>query len=56
MNNNVRSPCVANCKLDENEVCVGCHRTIEEILIWSSASDKEKLAVLARLKQLKNNN
>lgn len=53
MNNNVRSPCVANCKLDLDDVCLGCHRTIDEILIWSSASDEEKLAVLSRIKQFR---
>jgi predicted Fe-S protein YdhL (DUF1289 family) len=25
------SPCVGLCKLDENKVCIGCNRTIEEI-------------------------
>lgn len=53
MDNAVRSPCVANCKLDEDEVCLGCYRTIEEILTWSSASDLEKRAILARVAQVK---
>jgi len=25
------SPCIGVCKLDENKVCIGCFRTIEEI-------------------------
>jgi len=25
------SPCVGLCKLDENKVCIGCNRTIEQI-------------------------
>jgi predicted Fe-S protein YdhL (DUF1289 family) len=28
---NPPSPCVGICKLDENLVCTGCDRTIEEI-------------------------
>jgi len=53
MNNKLRSPCIANCKLDEHEVCQGCHRTIEEILQWSSASDELKSTILHRLAQCK---
>jgi len=53
MNNDVRSPCVANCKLDDNEVCLGCYRTLDEILTWSSASDNTKLAIIARVEQIK---
>ena len=26
------SPCVGTCTLDENDVCIGCNRTIEEII------------------------
>jgi predicted Fe-S protein YdhL (DUF1289 family) len=25
------SPCVGVCKLDDNNICVGCNRSIEEI-------------------------
>jgi hypothetical protein len=25
------TPCIGVCKLDENKVCIGCFRTIEEI-------------------------
>jgi len=25
------SPCIGVCQLDENKVCIGCFRTIEEI-------------------------
>jgi len=25
------SPCIGVCKLDENKVCIGCFRTIDEI-------------------------
>ena len=42
------SPCVRNCCLDEANVCMGCGRSLEEIIAWSSASDDEKSATLAR--------
>lgn len=49
----LRSPCVALCKLDENEICQGCHRTIDEILSWSTASDCEKKQIIDRVATVK---
>ncbi|WP_394125702.1 DUF1289 domain-containing protein [Vibrio hepatarius] len=45
------NPCVRNCCLDENDICLGCFRTLEEILHWSQSSNKEKQTILARCKQ-----
>ncbi|MFL1483389.1 DUF1289 domain-containing protein [Marinobacter sp. LN3S78] len=42
----VRSPCVAVCALDENDVCIGCHRTGDEILRWTSMTNEERRQVL----------
>ncbi|WP_084888689.1 DUF1289 domain-containing protein [Vibrio sp. qd031] len=42
----VESPCVRNCCLDEHDICVGCFRSIDEIVAWSGASDQEKITVL----------
>jgi predicted Fe-S protein YdhL (DUF1289 family) len=44
----VESPCVRNCCLDDDDVCMGCYRTIREICDWRSANDAEKRAVLER--------
>jgi predicted Fe-S protein YdhL (DUF1289 family) len=44
----VPSPCVRNCCLDENNICMGCARSISEICGWSEASDAEKREILAR--------
>lgn len=46
---NIKSPCNNICKLDDNDVCIGCKRTIEEIAKWSTYSDEEKLEVIKRL-------
>ena len=43
----VPSPCVRDCCLDENEVCMGCGRTLQDILRWHAASDEEREAILA---------
>jgi len=42
------SPCVRNCCLDERNVCMGCGRSLEEIIAWGTASDTDKAATLAR--------
>lgn len=44
----VQSPCVRNCCLDENEVCLGCGRALNEITGWNEASDAQRRAILAR--------
>ncbi|WP_124949594.1 DUF1289 domain-containing protein [Sulfuriferula thiophila] len=35
----VASPCVRDCCLNEDDVCLGCFRSIGEITQWSEASD-----------------
>jgi predicted Fe-S protein YdhL (DUF1289 family) len=40
------SPCVGACRM-EGEYCVGCYRTIDEIIGWISASADERRAILA---------
>lgn len=45
----VRSPCVSVCALDENDVCIGCHRTGDEILRWTTMTDEERLQVLEKV-------
>ncbi|WP_426416640.1 DUF1289 domain-containing protein [Aestuariirhabdus sp. LZHN29] len=48
---NVPSPCVRNCCLDQNDICLGCSRSIDEITQWSLASDSEKRRILERAAQ-----
>lgn len=43
-----KSPCVRNCCLDEQDVCLGCGRTVTEIVGWSHFSDSEMDVVLQR--------
>lgn len=39
------SPCVRNCCLDDNDVCIGCGRTLEEIRSWSVVDDETRLRI-----------
>jgi hypothetical protein len=45
----VVSPCINICKLDSDFVCIGCGRTIDEVLKWSEYADEQKKAVLDRI-------
>jgi len=42
----VESPCVRKCTLDENDICVGCFRNIDEICAWSGASEARRREIL----------
>ena len=47
----IPSPCIAVCQLDpKSGQCLGCFRTTDEIGIWPTASDAERLEILGRLK------
>jgi predicted Fe-S protein YdhL (DUF1289 family) len=35
-----------NCTLDDDDICVGCFRSIDEICAWGSASDVQRREIL----------
>lgn len=46
----VESPCVKLCVIHpEERICVGCHRTIEEITIWSRLTPQVRSEIMADL-------
>lgn len=45
------SPCVRNCCLDDANVCMGCGRSLQEIVQWGTASDADKTAILTRSRE-----
>ena len=46
----VESPCVEICQINAARgLCIGCHRTLDEIARWLEMSDAERRTVLARL-------
>ena len=40
------SPCVSICALDENDICMGCYRSADEITDWFMATPEEKRRML----------
>lgn len=46
----IASPCIKICTMDpEQDLCNGCHRTLDEIARWGEMSDAERGQVLALL-------
>ena len=44
------SPCTKVCVMDaENRYCLGCARTLDEIVRWSEMSEAERSQVMATL-------
>ena len=46
------SPCVRNCCLDEQDMCLGCGRLLKEICGWHAAtqSEREEILRLSRMR------
>ena len=47
----ISSPCVRNCCLDDADVCLGCGRTVQEVISWGEAGDREKRKILSLSKE-----
>jgi predicted Fe-S protein YdhL (DUF1289 family) len=47
----IESPCVRNCCLDNDDICLGCHRSLSEITSWTAMSKQEQKVVLQNAKQ-----
>lgn len=48
---NIKSPCIDKCKYDEDNICMGCHRTMHEIVNWSDFSDDKKVEIIKRVEK-----
>jgi len=49
----VASPCISECCLDENDVCLGCFRHVDEITGWHGASNQRRRDILANTEERK---
>jgi len=43
----VLSPCISVCALNEDDICIGCWRSGEEITQWWSLDDDGRRRILA---------
>jgi len=48
--NEIESPCIQICLVDpESRLCMGCHRSIDEIKEWSSMGKEARKAIIEEL-------
>jgi len=47
----IESPCIDLCCLDDDDICVGCFRTLDEIKRWSSSSGMKRVVILRNADQ-----
>lgn len=44
----VASPCTRVCTLNDDDVCLGCGRTLDDIRRWSAMPEADKAACVER--------
>lgn len=47
----VKSPCVNLCSLNDDDVCIGCYRTGQEISRWGRLTPQQQRAVLIKVRK-----
>ena len=40
------TPCIGVCRLDRDNLCMGCRRSLGEIAAWSRLSEAERLHLM----------
>ncbi len=45
------SPCIKNCQLDDNDICIGCHRSLAEVKSWRNDSMDRRREILKNADQ-----
>ena len=53
INTSVKSPCIRQCCLNDEDICLGCFRLLDEITNWSYCSESDKQAILNHAAQRK---
>lgn len=49
----INRPCVRNCCLNDEDVCLGCFRSFEDMRHWHKATDNEKIKMLQKAQKTK---
>lgn len=51
----IESPCNRHCCLDQNDICLGCRRSLEEIRQWAESDPATKQTILDNARQRRHN-
>lgn len=49
----MQSPCTRDCRLDDNDLCLGCFRFLDEIYDWKSFTEDEHLNIINLISERK---
>lgn len=49
----IESPCVRNCCLNDEDICLGCFRSLREITRWGTVDNHGKQLILESVAQRK---
>jgi len=41
-----QSPCIRNCCLDDDDICLGCFRSMLEITQWGMVNNQQRIIIL----------
>ena len=47
------TPCIGVCRLDRDNLCIGCRRSLGEIAGWSRMSETERLYLMREVLPLR---
>jgi predicted Fe-S protein YdhL (DUF1289 family) len=51
----IASPCVRHCCLNEDDICLGCFRSLSEVVAWGSADNAMRENILANAHERRKN-
>lgn len=49
MSKPIKSPCVSICCLDDDDICLGCYRSCDEICQWGSMDNEARKEVMKKV-------
>jgi len=47
----VEQPCIRKCCLNEEDVCLGCFRTFDNMLVWNKSTHSQKVEMLKKVQE-----
>ena len=45
----IESPCIGVCSLTEDDVCIGCYRTVTEVIGWLNYTPEQRREIIESL-------
>ncbi len=52
--NEVKNPCIQVCRYNDDGICIGCYRTMQEAANWIFLSIEQKREVIRKTAERKN--